>query len=161
MSPSRSRKPVAHLRPRSEIYVAIAVGAGIVLGTALLIWLMRPGKTGAPGGGGLFSRQPRVTLFVIVAAIVVAVGLYWLVRRSSSRRSVTAVSAVVVVAAILLAIFWPGGLVRHYQSIKTVDTPPATTPTLPTTVPGTVPRTPTTVKGAATTVPNPATTKGK
>ena len=76
MSPPR-RKQTARIRPRSEVVVAVLVGVGIVVGTVLLIWLLRPKSAdGTPGTGGLFTRQPRFIIlrttsipsFVSVAA---------------------------------------------------------------------------------------------
>ena len=49
MSPTRSRKPVARVRPRSELVVAIAVAVGIVVATLFLVWALRPGEPGIPG----------------------------------------------------------------------------------------------------------------
>src|SRR5258706_14523714 len=80
MSPPRTRHQRAPSRPRSEAITAVAVSAGIVVATALMIWLIRPGTPGVPGGGGLLSRQPRVTLLVVVAAIVLGAVLLWAAR---------------------------------------------------------------------------------
>src|SRR2546430_17390618 len=81
MSPSRTRQQFVPSRPRSEVITAVAVGAGIVIGTALLIWLMRPGKVGVPGGGGLLSRQPRMTLLVLLSVAALGAVVYWVRRR--------------------------------------------------------------------------------
>jgi hypothetical protein len=141
MSPSRTRKPVTRTRPRHEVIIAVAAGVGIVAGTVLLVWLIRPGEPGVAGSGGLFSRQPRVTMLVIGAGIVLAGALWWLFRgrrrprNLSNRARVIIAGAVVVGGAVLLGIFWPGGVVRHYQSLTQIkeaptlppDTTPATT----------------------------------
>jgi len=164
MSPSRTRKPVAHLRSRSEIVVAIAVGVGIVAATAFLVWAMRPG-TSTPGTGGMLSRQPRVTIFVILVGVLLAAGITWMLRgrrrpkRLDTRGAIALAVVVVTVVAIAAGIFWPGGLVHHWPP------QPKTTPvTSPTPASNSVPATPaptgTTEKGA-TTVPRtsvPATT---
>ena len=65
--PSRTRKPVIHTRPRSELLVAISIGVAIVLGVVLLIWWLRPGTPGGVGGGGLFNRQPRISWLTVGA----------------------------------------------------------------------------------------------
>lgn len=144
MSPSRPRGQYVPVRPRSEVYVAIAVAAGIVIGTALLIWLMRPAQAGVPGTGGLFTRQPRLTLLVIGTLLAIG-GVIWYVlthrkqRRFGEWGTIAIGSGIVVVIAVLLGIFWPGGVVKHYASVgnivpQTPSTTPATTPaTTPTT----------------------------
>ena len=166
MSPSRRQQFVPG-RPRSEVYVAIAVGVGIVVGTALLIWLMRPGKSGVPGGGGLFARQPRMTILVILtAAALSGVVAFVTTRRHlrfGVRGSIAVGSASVVVLAVVGGIFWPGGVIRHWPKQPKIDTTPtpATTPvTSPTTL--TPATTPTTAKTATslktpTTVASPTT----
>jgi hypothetical protein len=154
MSPTRSRKQVARVRPRSEVVVAVAVAVGIVLLTVFLVWALRPGTAGVPGTGGFMSRQPRVWVLIIVALIVLAVGLWWVFRRRGLRRFSRRVAAlivigVVLVASILIAIFWPGGIVRDYPS---APKEPKTTPTtVPPTVPNTNPHTPTTKAATPTT----------
>src|SRR5205085_9877496 len=82
MSPSRNRKPVGRARPRSEVLTAVAVAAGIVVGTLALIWLLRPSQTGPTGGGtgGLLSRQPRVGLLLAATAAALAGGIWWMRR---------------------------------------------------------------------------------
>src|SRR3954466_5256462 len=112
MSPSRTRKPTVRARPRSEVLVAVAAAVGIVAGTALLIWLMRPGEPGVPGGGGLLSRpsrgalpgglsrQSRVTRLVVLSVGALAIAIWWVLngrrrpRRLSQRAAVT-ITAVV------------------------------------------------------------------
>jgi hypothetical protein len=133
MSPSRTRKPVVHARGRSEVVVAALVGVGIVVGTALLIWLMRPGAT--VGGGGLFNRQPRVTWLFVLALIALGAGIWWLVRGGGARRNwrkgiaIGLVFVIVFVGTFLAAIFWPGGLIHHYPTVPKVNVSPNTTPT--------------------------------
>jgi len=134
MSPSRTRKPTVRARPRSEVLVAVAAAVGIVAGTALLIWLMRPGEPGVPGGGGLLSRQSRVTLLVVLSVGALAIAIWWVLngrrrpRRLSQRAAVTITAVVLIASSVLAGILWPGGLVRHWpKQAKEIETP-ATTP---------------------------------
>jgi hypothetical protein len=171
MSPSRSRKPTVRARPRAEVITAVIAAVAIVAGTVLLIWLMRPGATGVPGGGGLLSRQSRATLLGVLTAAALAIGIWWVLngrrrpRRLQPRIAVGATAAVVVGAAIAAAVLWPGGLIRHWpKQIKQVETPlPPRTPTSApseATIPATTAKTsapvPTTTSPTAT-----ATTTGK
>jgi amino acid transporter len=158
---TKTRKPVATLgRPRSEILVAIAVAAGIVLATVLIVWLIRPGKPGTVGTGGLLSRQPRVTMWVVLTAAALALAIWWVLRgahrprRVSSRVAVIVAIVVVLVVAVAAAIFWPDGLVRHYPSKPKTDT---STPDTSPSISAPVKTTPPTTKSSATTTP---TTKG-
>jgi len=160
MSPSRTRKPVAHLRSRSEIVVAVAVGVGIVLATVFLVWAMRPGKPGAQGTGGIMSRQPRVSLFVVLGALALFAAIMWMLRgrrRPKMNGRTAVVITVVVVGGLLVAaaIFWPGGLVHHWPAQPKVETPSSTPVTSPPTtlLVGTTAHPGTTVKGAPTTKP--------
>src|SRR5262249_12964908 len=119
MSPSRSRQQYVAVRPRSEVYVAIAAAAGIILGTALLIWLMRPGTSGVAGTGGLFTRQPRLTWLVILTLLAIG-GVIWYVLshhrnwRFGEWGTIAIASGVVIVLAVIIGIIWPGGIVKHY-----------------------------------------------
>jgi hypothetical protein len=147
MSPSRPRGQYVPLRPRSELYVAIAAAAGIIVGTALLIWLMRPGTAGVAGTGGLFTRQPRFTMLVVVTLLVLG-GVIWYVLSHRKRRrfgdwgTIAIASGIVVVIAVVVGIIWPGGIVKHYASFPSV--PPTTNPTPTTKSPPTTAATPTT-----------------
>jgi hypothetical protein len=153
MSPSRSRGQYVPVRPRSEVYVAVATGAGIVVGTALLIWLMRPGTSKVAGSGGLFNRQPRMTVLVLVTLLAIG-GVVWyvLTRRKEWRfgqwGTITIASGVIVVIAVVVGVIWPGGIVKHYTSTG-VHVP---VPNSPTTAPPSVQTTPT-----PTTAPTPTT----
>ncbi|HET9730087.1 MAG TPA: hypothetical protein VFR41_11730 [Acidimicrobiia bacterium] len=170
MSPSRTRKPVVHGRPRSEVITAVAVAAGITLGTALIVWLMRPGPAGGLGGGGLVNRQPRAT-WLILLSIAVGAGLVWWVlygrrrpRRLSRRAGVASVLTVTVVGAVLGGIFWPGGLVHHWPKAFKPPAAPPTNSTTPTTTPTTKPgnkTTSTTAKGPKTSTTASASTTTK
>jgi hypothetical protein len=121
------------------VYIAIAVAVGIVIGTALLIWLMRPGATGTTGTGGLFTRQPRLTLLVVVTLLAIGGVIWYVLSRHKRWRfgewgTIAIASAVVVVIAVIVGIIWPGGIVKHYTSFPKVTPTPATTPaTTPTT----------------------------
>lgn len=174
MSPSRTRQRQQFVpsRPRSEVITAVAVAVAIVAGTALLIWLMRPGKVGIPGGGGLLSRQSRMTILLLLTAAALG-GVFFRVRRGrhrlkrlGERGTIVVGSAVVIVLAILGGNFWPGGVVRHWPKQPKIANPPATNPisvpssTPATTGPSTTAKTGTTVK-SATSSSTPPTTKGR
>ncbi len=123
----RGHQPVAR-HSRRDIVIAVSGSAAVVIATALLIWLMRPGPQFSVGTGGLFHRQPRAT-WLVVLAIAVAGLVVWAVLRPHSRVErrglvLGAGGAGVLVAAILGGVFWPGGLVHHYPSQPTV--PPST-----------------------------------
>lgn len=169
MSPSRTRQQFVPARPRSEVIAAVAVGVGIVGGTVLLIWLMRPGGTGVAGGGGLFNRQPRMTMLIVLSAAALGGLVLWVRRgrrpkRLGERGSIIVGSAVVIVVAVVAGVFWPGGVVRHWPKAPDLNSPPATNPV---SVPSTTPATsagPTTTARTATTVkstPTTPTTKGR
>ncbi len=150
---------------------AVAVGTAIVVSTALLIWLIRPGKPGIPGGGGLLARQPRATILVLATAALVGGVLVFVRRRRhwarlSERSAMIIGSGVVIVLAIAGGIFWPGGVVRHWPKQSPIATTPATSPvsvqaSTPTTAtaPTTSANTGTTVKSPTTVAP--PTTKGR
>jgi hypothetical protein len=160
------RKQTARVRPRSEVVVAVLVGVGIVTATALLIWLIRPKSAdGTPGTGGLFTRQPRFILLLVIAVIVMTAVIAYLQRGKRRPKnmkpsaSFSIATVVVVVLAVIAGIFWPGGLIRHWRSQPTADqsnTPPATAPdTSPQTAP------PTSAAAPNTTGPSTASTTGK
>jgi magnesium-transporting ATPase (P-type) len=160
-SPGKTRPQFVPARPRAEVFTAIAVGAAIVLGTLALIWLMRPGPQGIPGKGGLFSRQARFTMLLILTLAALGFMVSFFLRRRHPGRlgtngSIAAGSAVIVVLAVVAGIFWPGGLIRHWPKqpkIATPDTNPVTTVT-----PATTAKPGTTVKPGSTTIaPNPST----
>lgn len=160
MSPPR-HKQTARLRSRSEVVVAVLVGVGIVAATVLLIWLMRPKSSdGTPGTGGLFTRQPRVILLLVLALIVmISVTAYLRFGRRRPKKmnsgTSTTISAVVIVAlAIVAGILWPGGLIRHWppqpKAVSSDNTTPATP--APTTPPTTAAKSNTTRPTTATSI---------
>jgi hypothetical protein len=161
MSPSKKRAQFIPGRPRSEVVVAVVVGAAIVFGTILLIWLLRPGTPGVPGQGGLLSRQPRITILVVATAIALGGVVYRVLthhRRSarlSQRASLLLGSGVVLVLAVAGGIFWPNGVIRHWPKRPTLaDTPPtATAPVSATTA-----KTPTTIAPVSSSSSTPTTT---
>ena len=73
MSPARSKRQAVlpHKRDRTDIFRAIGVAAAIVVVTAILVWLLRPGPPGVPATGGLMNRQPRASWLV---GIVIGLG---------------------------------------------------------------------------------------
>jgi hypothetical protein len=143
------------------VYVAIATGAGIVLGTALLIWLMRPGTSSVAGSGGLFNRQPRLTVLVLLTLLAIG-GVFWYVlsRRKEWRfgrwGTIAIASGAIVVIAVIVGIVWPGGIVKHYASTGVhVPTPqtPASVPPTPTTHSSPTTKAPPTTASTPTTKP--------
>ena len=148
MSPARSkRQPVPHRYSRTDIVRAAAVAGGIVVATAILIWLLRPGPAGVPATGGLMNRQPRASWLVGVALGVAGTATWWILRvsrraRARARLLLPIALGVVLAGAIGGGVAWPGGLLRH----DVAPPPPATTTTT------------TTVKGATTTTLAPAST---
>jgi hypothetical protein len=151
MSPARSsrtsrgrRQPLPQRRNRAEILKAAGVGAAIVLATALLIWLLRPGPVGIPATGGVMNRQPRASWLIVGALVAGGFAAWFVLRRGGRRRARTilTISFVVIIGiSVVVGIIWPGGLLRH-------DVAPAAEPP-PTTTPATTPTTPPTTKPAA------------
>jgi hypothetical protein len=162
MSPARSkRQPIPHRRSRSEIGKAVAVAAGSVVVTAIVIWLMRPGAAGTVGTGGMINRQPRVSWLVGVALGVGGLATWFILRfsrraRGHEKTAVPIALGVVLVAAVIGGFAWPGGLLRHDHAPPKLTTPSTTAPgSTTTTVAG---ATTTTVAGATTTTVAGATT---
>jgi hypothetical protein len=159
MSPSRTRQPVARLHDRREVVTAGLVSGGIVLGTLLLIWMMRPATPGEPGSGGLMTRQPRVSLLVILTIVTAVIVIWWIGRDSRSRRfsarQLIAFSMVLLlIGASIAAVVWPGGLVREYpsRSQPLIDVP---VPTSGISVPGESTTPPTTTAAPTPTTGSP------
>jgi hypothetical protein len=162
MSPARSKRtPIPHRRSRAEIVQAVAVAAGIVLATAILVWLMRPGPSSSPiATGGLMNRQPRAS-WLVGGALGIGLLAAWYILRVNKRakehlKVVAPVTAgVILVAAVIGGIAWPGGLLRHEIALPPVTTTTTTTPATTTTLPG---ATTTTAAGGTTTAAAGATT---
>ncbi len=157
MSPNRARgrrKPVPHTHSRREIATAVAGSAAVVLVTALLIWLLRPGSALTPGSGGLAHRQPRMSWLVVLTIIAIIVLVAYVRNARRWRERLVVVTAgglfVILVADVAATALWPGGLLRHYTS-----TVPPTNITIPTT---TTTKANTTTTKPGTTAPSTATT---
>ncbi len=134
MSPSRTRRPAHRHRSRREVMTAVGGAAAVVLGTALMVWLLRPGTAGAEGTGGLASRQPRAAWLVGLTLIALIIFVWWAWRRERDWRGrgvliLLGGGVVLLLAAVLAGILWPGGLLRHTEAIPTSATPPTVTPT--------------------------------
>jgi hypothetical protein len=166
MSPTRTRRKVAPRRhTRRELLTAIGGAVAVVLVTALLIWLMRPGTSGVEGTGGLASRQPRAAWLVALTLGAVVAFTWWALRRQESWRGrliiVLVVGWVIIgLAAALAGILWPGGLLRHTEPVPDVgDLTPTTLPAeLQTSIPeqSTAPGQTTVPAGTDTVPPTPA-----
>ena len=154
----RRRQQYQTPRTRRELGTAIAAGAIIVVGTALMIWLLRP--------GGLADRQPRSSWLVGLTVIAVAAACFVVLRRDSkvkeaNRRVALAGSfAAIALVAVLAGVFWPKGIVRHTPTIPTLpSTPFSSSTTAPTgTSTSTTPSTTPSTKPGATTKPTTAPT---
>jgi len=132
MSPARSKRQSApQKRRREEIVRAVAVAVGIVIVTAILVWLLRPGPPGIPATGGLMNRQPRASWLIGLALGITAFATWWILMRSRPRTRARAkvilpiVVGVVIVTAIIGGVLWPGGLLRH--DVAPAPAPPTTT----------------------------------
>jgi Mn2+/Fe2+ NRAMP family transporter len=135
MSPARSKRvAIQRGRSRAEIVRAACVAAGIVVVTALVIWLMRPGPAGTRATGGIMNRQPRASALVI-GTLVVAGLVTWFVLRVSRRargheKVVLPIALGVVLAiAVVIGVVWPDGLLRHDVAPPKPVTTPSTVAT--------------------------------
>ena len=170
MSPSRTRRPVHRHRSRRELWQAIGGAVAVVLGTALLVWLLRPGTAGVEGTGGLASRQPRAS-WLVALTLAAGIAFCWYVWRHPRRwhgRYVAVLTGgcfAILLLAVVAGIVWPGGLLRHPEPVPTVDNSDLAPTSLPpdlgaTTVPGETiaPVETTAPAGTETTVAAPPTT---
>jgi hypothetical protein len=126
MSAKRRRYQTPRRRDRAEVVKAVAVSAGIVIATALMIWLLRPGPSSRfdGGGGGLFNRQPRASWLVGLTIASAAIFAWWVLTQRHRRSTpVLLVSGglAIVAGAVLAGIFWPGGLLRQYETVPAFD----------------------------------------
>jgi hypothetical protein len=135
MSPARSkRQPVPHRRSRADIVGAIAVGAAIVVVTAILVWLLRPGPAGIPATGGLMNRQPRASWLITLGLGAAGVATWFILRGSPRTRKRAKVLLPIALGVVLVAVIaggmaWPGGLLRH--DVAPAPVPKTTTTTTP------------------------------
>src|SRR5690349_6034428 len=107
MSPSRAkarRAPVQRGHSRREIVTAVLGASAVVFGTALLIWLMRPGNTATPGSGGLIHRQPRVSWLIFFGIVVLIIAIVWITRSRRFRERPRVPIAIASVVVIILAV---------------------------------------------------------
>ncbi len=136
------RRQVVPIGPSTRDKAIAYLGAlGVVLATALIVWLLRPGDPDPYGlTGGMANRQPRVTWLVVLsfAAVVGAFVTLHRVARGKYRRHRAWVGVVVLALAVGAGFAWPGGLLR--KGPVPIDLPPIAT--LPSTV-----ATPTTLAG--------------
>jgi hypothetical protein len=119
MSPTRTRRrTVPRHRTRREVLTAIGAAAAVVIGTAIMIWLLRPGPSGTEGTGGLANRQPRAAWLVALTLAALIGFTWWAVRRQRAWRGKLIIILLVGwlilgLGAVLAGILWPGGLLRH------------------------------------------------
>jgi hypothetical protein len=138
----RRRQQYQSPRTRRELVAAVLAGVVIVGGTALLIWMLRP--------GGIADRQPKATGLVGLAVGAAALACYVILRPSSrievdKRIALASSFALIIAVAVIAGVVWPRGLLRHTPTI-----PFTTTPTVPTSSPGV---TTTTAPAGTTTLP--------
>ena len=130
-APRRRRRSqhAVPLHTRGEVAVAVAGSAAVVLGTALLIWLMRPGPSFSVGTGGILHRQPRAGWLIVLTLAALASVAWFAVRPGSRvrRRTFVASSAGsgVLAVAVATAVLWPHGLIHHYIPAPTFPSIPS------------------------------------
>jgi peptidoglycan/LPS O-acetylase OafA/YrhL len=139
----RRREQYQSPRTRREIATAVAAVVVIVGGTALMIWMLRP--------GGIADRQPRASWLIGTAIGLALLACYLILRPSSrlkveKRAALAAALGLIAVVAVIAGVVWPHGLLRHTETVPFVTTP--STPTTQKPSPGV---TTTTVAGATTT----------
>ena len=158
MSPARSKRQaqIIHKHERADILKAVGVAAAIVIFTAIIVWLLRPGPPGIPATGGLMNRQPRASWLVGLAIGAGGLATWWILTRNAKMqaraRIILPISlGVILVVAVIGGILWPGGLLRH-------DVAPAPAPETTTTTTSPAKSTTTAVPGTTTASPTTAAT---
>jgi hypothetical protein len=148
MSPSsgRRKQAVPKVRERRELLIAVGGAAAVVLGTALLVWLMRPGASGTQGTGGIMNRQPRAAWLVGLTLGAAIAFLWWALSRRREWRDKFIILflggwVVLGLAAVFAGVLWPGGLLRHITpppDLSDIEnlTPTTLAPETETTIPG-------------------------
>ena len=121
----RRRQQYQTLGRVAELVTAVGAAVAIVAGTALMIWLLRP--------GGLADRQPRSSWLVGIVLIASAVLTFEILRPKSpvkklSRQVALGGFGIIVVGAVLAGVFWPGGIVRHTPTAQSFPTVPTANP---------------------------------
>ncbi|MGQ0824718.1 MAG: hypothetical protein ACT4OX_06795 [Actinomycetota bacterium] len=133
---SARRHPVHKLRSRRETATAVIGAVAVVVVSAALVWLLRPGAAGTQGSGGLANRQPRAAWLVVLVLAALVWLVPWALRRQRRwvdhrRRVLAAGVAGIGGLAVLAGFFWPGGLLRHPAPL-TGSSPPSDTGVLDT-----------------------------
>lgn len=138
MSPARSRRrPAPNRRNRADVIKAVGVAVGIMVGTALVVWLMRPGPTGQPlGTGGIVNRQPRMSWLIVIALALAAIAAWWILRVSRRTKGHEKVAlpiafGAVAIAAVIGGVLWPGGVLLHVHALPQAITPNPVSSTIP------------------------------
>lgn len=116
----RARYVVPRARPKWAVAKALGAAFAIVVGTVLMVWLLRPGFD--PYSGGLVNRQPRAAWLVagVLAAVIAGIFAVLRARRGVLARRTIALPGVLVavaVGAVLAGVLWPGGLLRHTPEV--------------------------------------------
>jgi hypothetical protein len=119
----RRRQQYQTPRTRAELAAAVGAAVAIVAGTALMIWLLRP--------GGLADRQPRSSWLVGAVLIASAVLLFEVLRpktpvkKLSRQVSLGGGLGIIAIVAVVAGVFWPHGLLRHTPSNQFPTVPTA------------------------------------
>lgn len=117
-------------RDKREVGLTVAVVAGILLGTVLLVWMLRPSpSTPMENNGGWLAQQARIGWFIVAVGVIALIvwailGSYARRLRLGARLAITVGATVVLGFA--LGFFWPGGL--KSPGVPAVVTPPGAAP---------------------------------
>jgi len=117
-APRRRPQPQAWkpTRDKREVWITVAVVAGIVVGTALLIWMLRPSPSvPMENNGGWLARQARIGWFILALGLIALI--VWGILRSYARAlaAIPRLAVTIVITAVfgfVLGFFWPGGLIN-------------------------------------------------